>query len=83
MVAHFDLTPEQERETFPYARDVNHEAPSGSHVFYKYCNNACNSLIDKGWLVGEGEDSERAEYYEDKDYRITGQGLRQVTSEGD
>ena len=83
MVGHFDVTPEQEKVTFPYARGVNHEAPSGSHVFYKYCNNACNSLIDKGWLVGEGEDSDHAQYYEDKYYRITDEGLRHVTGEGD
>ena len=83
MVVHFDLTPEQEKVAFDYAGGVNHNAPSGANVFYKYCNNACRSLVRKEWLVGEGEYSEHAEYYEDKDYRITGQGLGQVTSEGD
>lgn len=77
MVIHFDLTPEQERETFPYARGVTHEAPSGSNVFYKYCNNACKALMDKGWLVGEGE------YYEDREYEITHRGLKQITIKGE
>lgn len=73
MVAHFDLTPEQERMTFPYARGANDDAPSGKNVFYKYCNNACRSLLNKEWLLGEGD------HYETRDYSITDQEKRQVT----
>ena len=78
MVAHFGVTPEQEDELFPYARGTNPTPPSGKNVFYKYCNNACKPLIDRGWLVG-GE----GRYYEDREYTITPLGLKQVTSEGD
>ena len=78
MVAHFNLSPKQEEEMFPYARGTNPTPPSGKNVFYKYCNNACDLLIDRGWLVG-GE----GRYYEDREYAITPLGLKQVTSEGE
>lgn len=78
MVAHFDLTRRQEEHAFRHVGGVNWP-PSGSNVFYKYCNNTCNNLITKGWLVGEGEHGGQARYYEDRNYRITDAGLRQVT----
>lgn len=78
MVGYFKLTPEQEEITFPYARNHNQGgssggAPSGANVFYKYCNNACQELVNEACL-----DDGRGGFFDNKEYRITEEGLRRI-----
>ena len=73
MVACFELTPEQEMITFPFAQNRNQDAPSGDMVFYKYCNNACQDLVEEGCLDDGG-----VGFSDDKMYSIKEEGLHRI-----
>lgn len=52
MADHFELTDEQRRMCFSSADSVNPNGVGPQHVFYKYCQDACKSLADRGLLRG-------------------------------
>ena len=68
MAEYFKLTEEQLEMCFPYVGGVNPTGAGGGNVFFKYCNNACRTLMKKGLLNGIGA------FYEDKRYKITPSG---------
>lgn len=70
----FELTREQEMITFPYARNRNQDTPGGENVFYKYCNNACQNLVNEGCLNDGG-----VGFSDDKMYSITETGLHRIS----
>ncbi len=72
MADYFELTGEQLEICFPYFRGSNGAGAGGGNVFFKYCNNACRSLMKKGLLKGKGG------FYEDKWYKVTPRGLKEA-----
>ena len=76
MADHFELTDEQRRKCFSSANSINPDGVGGQHVFYKYCNRACRSLLDKEWLKDQGEGG----FYDDIIYQITRLGQEQVAN---
>lgn len=75
MESYFELPHELLETCWSYYNGDN-RAVGGHRVFYKYCNNACRSLLDKEWLKDKGE----GRFYDDIIYQITRLGQEQVAN---